>query len=625
MKAIWFAPLLALVVLAPAAIAQDYPADNYPRARVRMNKGEWHSPDPYYVTNRVLLRTVRLAAAGAGMQITGDILTDFDADRVPPGDTQITRGQQRVNVEIELVHYATQLKRRNNQVVDPNINPTKQDNPGVQVPGQVISVAAAGRMDDFGHATFQLPVMERPLAPGIYVLVARVTFASQAASVQRALRWCSDWYGSDYVGADPDTGESLFKSVLTDKALHDRYYDEIMYTARKAESYCMIYIGETLVQGRVELAAPGERRPANYMLWTPHHEMARQVQQWKYQLDNADRIVQEELDRKLALQGATEEMKERWKREAEIEKIAMKKNNKDQLETWGGAPSKAEAAMVQSALAAQPALLQQMITFEEFLSHRYWVLCDGYLLYAGYHTVNAPGANCWQAVSDNDLRAYGNQRRDKQDQMRRDRKAYDDLWATRQAGWRFFPAEVKKVVFDYLRTKEEKDTFDPEKFCVVNRETKSVELDIDKWQDYRNKFIETFFEATDKIFEDLITTKRYINQVWPDALNKALAARDTVVSVAYSWEYHTRTQKMGHTASDVVRQWREEDARVTNRQLDRFFNRAQGAPGTVKVTFDSLIREIKAATNQVEFAVVYRRAIEANVAEKDLPGGKKPN
>lgn len=624
MKAFLIAGVLALAAVAPVAQAQDFTADHYPRARVRMFKGDKHFPDPYYVTNRVVLRTVRLAAAGGGMQLSGDLLTDFDADRIPAGETQITRGQQRVNVEIELVHYATQLKRRNNVVVDPKINPTKPDNPGVQVPGQVTTVAVAGRMDDFGHATFQMPAMERPLAPGIYVLVARVTFASQAASVQKSIKWCSDWFGSDYVGTDPDTGEPLFKSVMADKDLHDRYYDEVMYTVRKAESYCMIYIGETLVQGAVNLTAPGDRRAANYVLWTPHHEMAAQVQQWAFQIDNADKIIQEDLDKKLALDGITEEMKERFKREAELEKIRIKRDNQILLDTWGGRCSPAENAMVTTALAAQPALLQQMMVFEEFLSHRYWVLCDGFL-YAGYHTVNAPGANAWQAVSENDLRKYGDERRQKMDEMRRDKAAYDAKWQKRQTDWRFYPAEVKAVVFDYLRTKEEKDNFDPEKFCVQNREAKTIELDIEKWNEYRTKFIESFFEKTDKIFDDIITTRRYINQVWPDALNKVMAARDAVISVAYSWEYHTRTQKMGHTADQVVKEWREAATRENRWKLDRFFNRAQGAPGTVKITFDTLIREVKGATNITEFAVVYRRAIEANTAEKDLPGSKKPN
>lgn len=90
MKAFLIAGVLALAAAAPVALAQDFTSDHYPRARVRMFKGDKHFPDPYYVTNRVVLRTVRLAAAGGGMQLSGDLLTDFDADRIPAGETQIT-------------------------------------------------------------------------------------------------------------------------------------------------------------------------------------------------------------------------------------------------------------------------------------------------------------------------------------------------------------------------------------------------------------------------------------------------------------------------------------------------------------------------------------------------------
>ncbi|MCC7507788.1 MAG: hypothetical protein IT464_00255 [Planctomycetes bacterium] len=621
MRAFQLAPALALLLLSGALYSQDITADAYPQQRVRMIKGDGHFPDPYYVTNRVVLRTVKLVATATGLQLSGDLFTDFDADRIPGDDQSLTRGQQKVNVELELVHYATQLKRRNNVVVDPKINPTKQDNPGVLVPGQTLSVSVTGRLGNFGNAPFVMPAMDKPLAPGIYVLVARVTFASQAPSVQKALRWCGDWFGAEYAGRDPDTGEDLFKPVMGDKKLHDQYYDEIMYTVRKAESYCMIHIGEISNAGRVELVAAGDRKTANYMMWTPHHEMAFDVQEWAYQLDNADKIVDEDLQRKLALEGASSEMKERWTKEAEVEKARIKRDNKVLIETWGGRVSKPESDMVRNALAAQQALLEQICQFEEYLTHRYWVLTDGHL-YAGYHTVNAPGANCWQAVVDSDMRKYKDERLEKMEAFRKDKAAYDALWAKRTEGWKFFPTEVRTLVFAYLRVKEEKDTFDPDKYCA--KEGGAIVLEVSKWREYRMAFIEKFLEQTNKIFDEVTTTTRFVNQVWPDALLKAQSARDSVISVAYSWEYHIRTQKMGHDAATVVNNWKEEANQVPLLKLDRYFAKAQGAPGTVKTTYDSYIRDVKSSTNQVEFAVVYRKAIEANTAEKDMPGGKKP-
>jgi hypothetical protein len=681
MKLVWIA-VLALV--APCALlAQNPDATGYPEHRVRQLKDSTkYYPEPYYPQNRLILRNVNLAAAGAGMQITGTVISDFEADRLPPGETTIEPGQQKVTVEIELVQFTTNLRRKGGAVVDPELAVNDQAHM-TPVPGQVATVRVTGawltKFGELGMQEFQLPMMSKPLAPGVYALVARVHFRSQPASVQSALMWCSDWYGQYFWGsgadriigdndkaeidnsnpgnskppdgkltreeapanikagwdkydenkdgfvshseieaADPKTSEPIFQVVMDDPEKHKFFYGEVMNFIGKAESTCMIYIGNTLTSGRVELKAPGTRNP-NYMLWTPHHVAAREIDGWKYENENAKTVVQQELDllKTADLGKASAERKkaheERIKaKEASFDSDVadIKKRTSDLIARHGGPTSKAEADMVRAALAAKPALLEQICVFEQELTYQYWILTTGYLTYYS-HRVNHPGYQAWKAVSTDDMDAWEKERKEEADKLN-DPAAKKQRIEAREEAWKLIPPEIRKVAFAYNDEKLFDANWDADKFC--RKDGKDVILDASKWAAYRLKFIREFLNETAPIFEKITTTNAYANQVWPQALAQTELARNAVISLAYAYEYYIRTGKDGmkQDTSVVVDGWKLEAEQYPMLKLERYYLRAQGTPNSILNTMNGYITQVKDAVGVSEMERVYRESIKGN-------------
>ncbi len=663
--------IAALALLAPCALVAQNPdtaASGYPEHRIREVKdSSKYYPEPYYPQNRLILRNVNLAAAGTGMQISGTLISDFDADRLPPGESTIQPGQQNVTVEIELVQFTTNLRRRSGAVVDPElaVNDKAHMTP---VPGQAATVRVTGSMmakfGELGMQEFQLPMMDKPLAPGVYAVVARVHFRSQPASIQSALMWCSDWYGQYFWGsgadriigdndkdgdgklsrdeapanikaawekydenkdgfvshseieaADPKSRDPIFQVAMDDPEQHKFYYGEIMNFIGKAESTCMIYVGNTLNRGRVELTAPGTRNP-NYMLWTPHHVTAREIEAWVYENENAKTIVQQEVDllKTADLGKVSDERKKaheeriKAKEESFDRDVAdIKKRTSDLIARHGGRPSKAESDMVRAALAAKPVLLEQICVFEQELTYQYWILTTGYLTYYG-HRINHPGYQVWEAVSTDDMEAAELKR--KEDALKfGDAAAKKARVDARDEAWKLIPPEIRKVAFAYNDEKLFDANWDPEKFC--RKDGKDVILDPSKWAAYRLKFIREFLNETTPIFDKITTTTSYANQVWPQALAQAELARNSVITLAYAWEYYTRTAKngMGQETSMVVDGWKLEAEQYPMLKLERYYLRAQGTPNSVLNTMNSYIAQVKDAVGVPELEQVYREAL----------------
>src|SRR5690606_17422430 len=94
----------------------------------------------------------------------------------------------------------------------------------------------------FGAQSFALPVLPKPLDPGIYRLTATVRFLSQTSEVREALRWCADWYGWTDVNPSSATGQPM--RVLNVPAQHDRYYRELLGTIGQVETAATLYVGD---------------------------------------------------------------------------------------------------------------------------------------------------------------------------------------------------------------------------------------------------------------------------------------------------------------------------------------------------------------------------------------------
>ncbi|MCA8913420.1 MAG: hypothetical protein KDB82_17100 [Planctomycetes bacterium] len=619
---------LSVVLLTGALAAQNY--TGYPESRVRMVWGDNHFPDELYPANRVIIRDVRLDGTSGGMKIHGNVITDFEADRVPPGEGLPTGQLSGIRINVELYSYDMVLERdpATNKLIEPKVDPKKE---GILVTGQLTTVTVNDTYGRFGLATFDLPPLTKPLAPGLYRLVARVRLKSQDANIQKAFKWCSNMYGSRAETiTDPDTMESetIFHEVMADKAIHDEVYSDLMDNIGELKDVSLIWIGAVKQNGNVELISAeqsGPRRPANYMVWSYHMLVVGQLIDYEYQLNNVDAMVDEELEGKLKLEGVSDEQKEKWKKEAVEDKKRIRTLNTELIAQYGGITTKQEREVYTSAVTTRAAVMEQVAEFQEYLTQRYWCLTDGWLLYRGWHTVNAPGYKIWEAITDpeHDNKKGSVARKLALQEAKNAPGGLKAKWDKRKEAWKYYPPEITKLMFDYLHTKEETDTFDAEKF--TEEVAKTIEMDSANWAEYRSDFILKYLEETEKILRQVNTTRDYAVQVWPTALAQATAARDDVLALTYSWEYYIRVEVQKEEKDPITETWKREDEAMPTLDLSKYYKRGNTAPGTMKARFDSDVASIKSAIKLGAFVAAYRRAIDQGVEAKDLPGGKPPS
>ncbi|MBK8206482.1 MAG: hypothetical protein IPK87_06745 [Planctomycetes bacterium] len=616
MRTFMIAPAIALILAAGAVFAQAAD-DGYPLKRMRLVRDDSHFPEPYYLTNRVVLKNVALAPAGSGVQLSGELLTDFEADRVPADAKGISRGQQKVRVELELVQFHTNLQRENGRVLEPNVRETMAAARGPQV--QAHETMVEGSLGGFGHGRFLMPALDKPLAPGVYALIARVTFKAQRPEVQRAIKWCSDWYGAVVAGTD-EAGTPFFRPVMGDETEHEKYYDEVMNNPGMSESICLLYVGQTLKDGAANLTASGNKG-ANYVLLTPQYQVAAEIRKYELEIINAP-VIEADLIAKLKdLDQPKGWGNQKWadhlarkKEEYKADTALTIKTNTANIRKRGGGADKIEIELIRTTAASCSAVLDQIANFEDSLCHRYWVL-EGWLRFGGYNAVSTAGGNASDACANNDLRGRKEARLAQLAALRED-GAEKAFWEKHQQDTRFIPLERRALYFDWLKLSIWKDQWDADKFC--RKEDNKVVLDTDKWREFRVALIEKLRAGTDKIFAEVTTTDRYANQVWPNALADAHAARDAVCTLAYAYEYHIRTQHLKHPGEQVVKAWKDEAAQLPAMGLDKYLLKAQGTPATVYATYDAALKQIARTTNREQLKYWYAKAIEAGA--KTLPG-----
>jgi hypothetical protein len=623
---------LMLALLSGALVAQDE-YTGYPETRVRQIRPESQPPDELYDQNRVIIRKTNLTLTGQGMQISGEVVTDFDADGVPPGE-DLPKGQLTgLKVNVELYYYDTVLERdASGAVKEPKLD---AKNSGQLVEGQLTTVTVDDYFGNYGLARFTLPVLEKPLAPGVYRLVAHVRFKTQENKLQTAIKWCSDLYGAR-AEADPDTMEITWHKVMNDPALHDEIYRFLVDTKGELNDVSLLWIGEISKNGTLELVPADKgtaRKPANYMIWDYHMVVVHQVLDFEDQLDNVDERVDAELEAKLrvtARKDATEEeikklddLKEKWKKDAVEDKKRIKRDNGDLITKYGGRTTKQETQRHTSCVAAQKEILDQIALLHEYLTLKYWIMTDGHLPYSGFHRINHPAWQAWDAIEKKDNKASAVARIEKLKAVQAEPGGLAAKWDARKTQWQYVPPTMTAAAFDYLRTKEEKTDFDPEKF--TEKDGDIFTLKIDKWVEYRTDFVVKFIEETDNMLAEVDTKSIYAVQVWPQALAQARSARDDVITLSYSWEYYIRVEQLKHDKDDVKESWRSQAFQMPDLKLDNYFSRATNAPGTIKNRFDGSINLIKSAAAIGTFKSVYAQAIARQVDPKALPGARPPS
>lgn len=621
---------LILVLSAGALIAQDY--TGFPENRMRQTRPDNQNvfmPEEVYLENRVVIRTTDILTVGRGMQIRGDILTDFDADSVPPSDTSLPRGQlHNINITVELFYYDKVVERdlTTGKAKLPKIDPKDE---GRIVDGQSVTVQPKQSYAGFGLANFELPALSRPLAPGIYKLVARVRLKSQSGDNQRAFKWMSDWYGqrSSY---DEETFETIFEPVMGNPTIHEEVYQELLNRYAFVKTENLIWVGEILKNDNLDIVLPGagtNRKSANIAIWSHHAMIAEQLFDYEYQLDNVDEVIDKDLELKLKVDGATEEMKEKWKKEAEEEKARIRRDNKDLIEKYGGRLSKEELSMLTSTKAARMAVMDQILAFHEYMTYQYWVLVDGLLSYAGWHTVNVPAYNAYEAVQKQDMESGAAARVAALNAAREADGGLQARWDLRREQWKFLPPEATTLAFKYLRTKEELPDWDAKKF--VEKRGNKIELNIEEWEKFREDFIVEFYNESEKMLERVTTSRVYANLVWPEAYSAAVDARDDVIRSTFAWEHLIRTDKnlMAETTEAVQEGWKNSPVQnLEGIELSQYYSKGTAAPGTLKMRFETSCNQLKSIVGLKSFTVVYRRALEAeNVDRRNLPGKRPPS
>ncbi|MCC6464245.1 MAG: hypothetical protein IT463_02765 [Planctomycetes bacterium] len=621
---------LAGLLLAGQAVAQE---GGIPPNRVRQVRGNTVTTDTLYLQNRVVFRRIDVTSDGYGMQLAGELFTDFECDKPAP-DSGLRPGQMMgVRVDIKLYQENVTLKRHNNAIKEPKLEPGRY---GPQVDTQAISATAEVVEEGLGLARFQMPALTKPLAPGVYRMVASVTFKAQPAPVVKGLKWCSAWYGELDEGLDPVTNERLLRPVWGDPELHEKTYKELLDNFQRVQTEAVIYVADTLRGDKPEnmktlLRAPAQAKgnaKANILVWDTWMETIGWVQLYENQLAQIPVDLKKDLDNP----DLPADVKKRRKKEAEQDEI----NVKDLIQLHGGKCSKEETRLYMQATAARTDILEQIKLFQEYLQQRYWCLVDGWLLYGGFHSINHPGYNAWEAVQSQNKNTSREKREEKL------RKANDEggeaaFTAKLEETWKFDPAEARNVAKKYLTDKVFKDRWDGNKF-VATRE-KLVVLDLvddsgqpGKWAAYRNNFISEFRKETDRVLGEIDTGVLYATQVWPEVVAEARSARDDVIALALSWEFQIRTaagkrneatEPLIEDPKAVMQSWQDEDLnRPAEDKLAAYFQRAQIQPGALKTQFDAHMVFIKDKIDLVEFTSAYRRAIEGGAQGAILPGSK---
>ncbi|MHC4839964.1 MAG: hypothetical protein ACYTDT_03245 [Planctomycetota bacterium] len=595
---------LALMISATGALqAQD--TTGFPAERVRWKQWERNDngeikipgvqPFEKYTENRIVIKEVNVDTDGSDFAISGEIFTDFEIDEAPSG---FKSGQMMgIKIDVRLYEFTSPFKRKSGIVQLPKLSPTDYGEP---VEGQRATAIVTEEVDEYGLATFELPAMDGPLPPGVYRLIATISFGTQDKQIIDGLQWCSHWYGSEMNYNEITLQDEEFP-IFEDKELREKHHKEIIGSLKKISDETTLYVGQMLDDDKVTIRTKTKGdKLVNLVRWNRHVEICSWLQTYEKQLAGGSEI----LANLLAADGLDRADKKR-----------IKKNHDDgmarvegSIRQYGGKMEKGEVRMLEAALSDRTVVLEQVMNFEELLTEKYWILSEGVLLYAGFNTINHVGYTAWDACTNHDINKWKDDREVQLDQRREGEDGLPGYKKRRDHNWRYYHPAIKKHAFKYMDTRIEKSDWDAKKFCM--KEGKNVMLDEEKWATFSSEWINDFLTETDKMLREVDTSEKYAIRKWKDAYENAEGARGDCITQVFSWEFFNLTDRQQVPAKEITDAWAEQNEGAAV-DLSEFFKNAAVSPSIIKQRFNDRLNKVRSATAQTEFKVAYRRIIDA--------------
>lgn len=566
---------------------------NFPDHRVPVRH---HGDDrqELYTENRVLLRRLRVESNGRGMRISGEVVTNFFAE-TPPGEPALPVGPLLGwKVEIALFQNDAMVGTHLPGEV-PQLPSLRWWEPGRAVPGQQATIAVTELHQAYGLGRFSLPWLQKPLAPGFYQIVVGLNFSAQHHMLREALFWCPNLYGVRVEHVPEDDALELKeqrRAVYGDHDLHTRAYEDLISLGELVDS-ALIEVGQVLADGAVTLRGASEPEP-NLLIRDGYLRRIDELSDAEYQLESWDEWWQQE--------------KRKDQGNLRTEYMRLWRMCDEAIQARGGPLTPAERLISEQAALAEPQVLAQILAFQDRLRFRCWVLLDGVLLYAGWHSVNKPGYNSWEAIKQ---QKYQPHLPPQPEPKPVPPNTVREVWQERRELWKYFPDEIRNTAFAYLRRKEETDAFRAESF--TQSQVNAIRFDAAKWSDMRAEFLAGFLAQTDEHIAELDTTREYAVQVWPTALQQILDAREAVLLLPFAWEWYIRTDQHNEPGTDVTDGWSAQSMLLPEHVRSELATQAARAPGKIKDDFDLGYRGAHDGLQTSDFISRRRRAIDAGL------------
>jgi hypothetical protein len=536
------------------------------------------SPESYLTESRIVLRSMSVSSNGTNMRISGRLWSDFEVE----GGRGFDAGQLLgLAVKISLHEQATDQDDKLGPIV-----------PGQSSVAKIDTVETEGDLT-LGTGTFTLPVLAKPLPPGIYRLACRLEFREQPQNQKDALMWVRDMYGV-YMEYHAD-GKPLREGTPVYGSKHHRDYWREIVENEVCRSNGTLFLGNTLKSGAVSLTRENCLcRDASYVVYKSLEMLAKQ----RTELDEAYETRKRNPDADL------KRLKD--PRDAEVRSLNML------VARNGGRMRLEEDFAFMQVNTAMFILRGEIIAFEDDLALNYWIALDVFHYY--FHTVNKLGYNCYVAIDKGDNTVDRKAREARQEKLRENQRDH------RARAFKFIPEPIRKANDDYRRRSEETGELDSAAF--TRKQGKEVSLDPAKWSAWRVKFLAEFKTKSDALVAPLDVSNSYAIQKWGTAYRQALEVRDAVITHAFCYEYYLRMipidkqvsatgDKTIREAADkaIVADW-ETEAGENLKTLQPLLNTAKNAPATVSARYETASKQSKKTLDIEEFAYRYSLSVQ---------------
>ena len=588
MLRIRFALFAAAMLALPSLCAQEYPGK---RVRPPHLAENWvGSPEAYLTEGRIVLRSFEIDTSAGGMRINGKLWSDFE---VEAGNGSPAGQLMGIEVEVSLHEVASDI----------------DDKLGAQVPSQSMTVKINGTEPvgeiTLGTGSFSLPVMSKPLPPGVYRLACRVTFNKMTDAQKEALKWVRDLYAVvmeyDEKGIPIGEGTPVYKSKFHIPQWRDMVASEV------CRSEGTLFLGNVLQKGggvKVDKNNSLCRDPS-YTVYKTLDNLAKQREllNTEYDINRKNK----DLDQKVVKASYEKSVKQ-------LEMLVARA---------GGKMESKESGFYAQVGQIMKNLREAIIIFEDDLTLKYWIALDTFYYY--FHTVNKIGYNVAMAI-DKGNNAFDRDEREKKAKENEDpakKAARDEL---REKNFKYIPEPIKKVATEYARRSEETSEFDSASF--TRKEGKVVHIDNGKWSAWRVKFLADFRPKAKAALDSVDVSAGYAIQKWSQAFKMLVEVRDSIIAHAYCYEWHLRMipvrkqmdaeqdpklkAQIGADADKAIDDDWATEAGEAIKELKPIYSAAKVAPASVFSRFETAYKQAKSekVLDMADYAWRYKLSVD---------------